>query len=142
VQPYGAGQVRPKQACSSVLFWRPELLAVTIYFADALEYGFDGRFLRRLAGLVNPVASDIRPDEIDAAFREMGVAAPVPKDEARLVLATEAAKRAIAGESNVFDEATHIRIHLCEWDNAPRWRWHQLEKELRDAMSKFLITRQ
>jgi len=111
-------------------------------FADALEYGFDGRFLRRLAGLVNPVASDIRPDEIDAAFREMGVAAPVPKDEARLVLATEAAKRAIAGESNVFDEATHIRIHLCEWDNAPRWRWHQLEKELRDAMSKFLITRQ
>jgi hypothetical protein len=148
----------------------PYNLAVLYYFgdlsywqlpaisADALERGFDGRFLRRLAGLVNPVASDIRPEEIDSAFREMGVAAPLPKDEARLALAAEAARRAISGESNVFNEATHIRIHICEWheappelqpivalseesEHAPRWKWDQLEKQLRDAMSKFLSTR-
>jgi len=148
----------------------PYNLAVLYYFgdlsywhlpaisADALEHGFDGRFLRRLAGLVNPVASDIRPEEIDSAFREMGVDAPLPKDQARLALATEAARRAISGESNMFNEATHIRIHICEWhepppelqpivalsvesEHAPRWKWDQLEKQLRDAMSKFLSTR-
>jgi hypothetical protein len=148
----------------------PNKFAVLYYFgdlsywqlpaisADALEHGFDGRYLRRLAGLVNPVASDIRPEEIDSAFREMGVDAPVPKDKARLALATEAAQRAMSGESNVFNEATHIRIHICEWhqappelqpivalseqsEHAPRWKWDQLEKRLRDEISKFLSNR-
>lgn len=145
----------------------PRKLAVLYYFgdlsywqlpaisADALERGFDGPALRRLAGLVKPVASDIRPEEIDSAFREMGVAAPIPKDKARLVLATEAARRAMSGESNVFNEATHIRVHLCGWheappelqpivtlsdesEHAPRRKWKQLENDLRDAMSAFL----
>jgi len=148
----------------------PNKLAVLYYFgdlsyselpaisADALEHGFDGRALRRLAGLVNPVAREICLEEIDSAFREMGIAAPIPKDEARLALATESAKRAISGESNVFDEATHIRIHICEWHNAPpelqpivalseesehatRSKWKQLEHDLRDAMSDFLRNR-
>jgi hypothetical protein len=127
-------------------------------FADALEHGFDGRFLRRLAGMVNPVASDIRPAEIDSAFREMGVDAPIPIDKARLALATEAARRAISGQSNLFNEATHIRIHICEWhkapaelrpivelsaesEHAPRWKWKQLEQDLRDAMADFLRNR-
>jgi hypothetical protein len=130
----------------------PNKLAVLYYFgdlrysqipaisADALEHGFDGRALRRLAGLVMPVASDICPEEIDSAFREMRVAAPIPKDKARLALATEAARRAISGESNLFNEATRIRIHICECHNAPpelqpivplsaesehapRWKW-------------------
>jgi hypothetical protein len=95
----------------------PNKLAVLYYFgdlrysqipaisADALEHGFDGRALRRLVGLVMPVASDICPEEIDSAFREMRVAAPIPKDKARLALATEAARRAISGESNLFNEA-------------------------------------
>ena len=148
----------------------PDALAVQYYFGDlqywklpgicieALEHGFDGRALRRLSGLVNPVQSDIRQEEIDSAFRDMGVNAPIPKEEARLVLATDAAKRALAGESNVFDEATHIRIHICELreappelqpivalskesENASRLKWNQLEQQLRDAMSKFLTTR-
>ncbi len=148
----------------------PNTLAVRYYFGDlqywkipaicieALERGFDGRALRRLSGLVNPVERDIRPEEIDSAFREMGVDAPLPKDQARLALAAEAARRAISGESNVFNEATHIRIHICEWheappelqpivalseesEHAPRWKWKQLEQDLRDAMSKFLSTR-
>jgi hypothetical protein len=148
----------------------PYNLAVQYYFGDlqywripaicieALERKFDGRFLRRLAGLVNPVASDIRPEEIDSAFREMGVDAPIPRDQARLALAAESARRAISGESNVFNEATHIRIHICEWheappelqpivdiseqsEHAPSWKWNNLEKQLRNAMAQFLGTR-
>ena len=146
------------------------MLAVQYYFGDleywklpgicieALEHGFDGRALRRLSGLVNPVRSDIRQEEADSAFREMGVNAPIPKDEARLVLATEAARKALAGETNVFNAATHIRIHLCEWHavppelqlivalsqtskHAPHEEWEQLERQLREAMSQFLNTR-
>ena len=148
----------------------PKALAVQYYFGDlqywklpgicieALEHGFDGRTLRRLSGLVNPVQRDFRQEEIDSAFREMGVNAPIPKDEARLVLATEAARRALAGETDVFNEATHIRIHLCEFheappelqpivalsvksEHAPKRQWEQLEKQLRCAMTEFLNTR-
>jgi hypothetical protein len=145
----------------------PQKLAVLYYFGglsywqlpaismDALERGFDGPALRRLAGLIKPVESDIRPEMIASAFREMGVAAPIPKDEARLTLAVEAARRAISGESNVFDEATHIQIYLCDWNDAPpelspivalskeskcapRRKWKKFEQDLRKAMSDFL----
>src|SRR5215467_13669847 len=109
----------------------PHKLAVLYYFgelqdwklpqiaADALERGYDGDSLRRLAGLINPVASDIRAEEIDSAFTEMGVAAPLTKDYARLVLAAETASKALDGEMNVFDAATHIRIHLCHFNDPP-----------------------
>lgn len=145
----------------------PNAIAIQYYFGDlqywklpaicieALEHGFDGRCLRRLSGLVNPVQRDIRQEEIDAAFREMGVNAPISKDKARLVLATNAVRRALAGETNVFNEATHIRIHICELhdappelqpivalskqsEHAPSWQWKQLENQLRDTMTQFL----
>src|SRR5450755_520055 len=52
--------------------------------------------------------------------------------------------RALAGETDVFNEATHIRLHICEWRNAPAelkpivalseesehapsWKWNRLE---------------
>jgi hypothetical protein len=149
----------------------PQRMAAHFYFGDlsywelpeicvqALERGFDGRALRIIAGLVNRgrqlTETDIRADEIDSAFREMGVNTPIPKDEARLVLATNAVRRALSGESNVFDEATHIRIHLCHWqeapsklkpivdlsaesEHAPEQKWHDIERRLREAMSTFL----
>lgn len=156
----------------------PQATAVQYYFGDlsywqlppiciqALEHGFDGRALRTIAGLVNldPVRgrllreTDIRADEIDSAFREMGVKAPIPKGEARLVLATNAVRRALSGESDVVNEATHIRIHLCSWDEAPlelqpivalsaelehadRSKWNLLEERLREAMSNLLNAR-
>jgi hypothetical protein len=148
----------------------PNKLAVLYYFGDlsywqlpkiageALELGFDGPSLRRLAGIVNPVASDIRPEQIDSAFREMGVAAPIAKGEARLALASEAARRATSGETDVFAEATHIRIHVCELHDpplelqrivalseeskhAPREKWKRLEGDLRAALSDFLRSR-
>jgi hypothetical protein len=145
----------------------PKRLAVEYYFGnlqywrlprvaiDALEEGYDGPGLRNLAGMVNPVESDMLADEIARAFREMGVDAPISKESARLFLAIESAQRAMNGESNVFDEATHIRISLCELseppdalkrivslsqeaNNAPRYRWRRIESELKGAFSEFL----
>jgi hypothetical protein len=148
----------------------PTEIAVRYYFgdlqywklpgiaADALEQGYDGRALRILAGLIKPTAADIRDDEIDGAFIEMGIAAPIPKEKARSILAKQSAAKAINGESNVFDQATYIRIHLCELNdppeelrrivslsnearNAPRAKWEQLEAELTEAFSEFLANR-
>jgi hypothetical protein len=128
-----------------------------------LEHGFDGRALRIIAGLATEpgrllTQTDIHAEEIDSAFREMGVDAPIPKDEARLVLASNAVRKALSGESNVFNAATHIQIHLCNWDKAPlelqpivalsaesenaaRWKWNLLEERLREALSNFLNAR-
>lgn len=153
----------------------PQAIAVDYYFGDlsnwqlpavcvqALEHGFDGGALRTIAGLVHRgrllTETDIRADEVDSAFRAMGVNAPIPKDEARLILATNAVRRALSGESNMFDVATHIRIHLCHWDEvpltlqpivalsaesecAPESKWNALEQSLRKAMFNFLNTRE
>jgi hypothetical protein len=126
--------------------------------ADALELGYDGPALRILAGLMNPTEGDIRQEKIDAAFREMGVAAPISKEQARMNLARQSAVKAIHGDSNVFDQATYIRIRLCglkeppeelnrivslskEARNAPRGRWEQLEAELSEAFSEFLANK-
>jgi len=150
----------------------PKKIAVEYYFgdlqywklaqiaADALEEGYDGPALRKLAGLANLSSHDIRAEdiganEIDAAFCELGVDAPIPEDLARIVLATESAHKALDGRSNVFDEATHIRIHLCrlsdppeelkrivilskEAATAPRWQWNRIEADLESAFADFL----
>ena len=146
----------------------PKRLAVEYYFgnlqywklpriaADALDEGYDGPALRSLAGMLNPVEGDIRTDEIDRAFREMGVDAPVSKEDARLALAIESAQKALNGQSSVFDEATYIRISLCELSdppdalkrivslsqeakNRPCYQWSRIESDLKDAFSGFLM---
>jgi hypothetical protein len=137
-------------------YWKLPELAI-----DALVNGYDGVALRKLAGLKGrkDIAEGNMPGEtIDLAFQEMGVAAPIPKAEAALILATEAVKDAIDGGGNVFDVATHIRIHLCGFENsmpelsrivelsveathAPRFKWNALEEDLRAAMSSFLSSR-
>ena len=137
-------------------YWKLPEVAI-----DALVNGYDGVALRKLAGLKGRkdiAEGDLRGVTIDSAFQEMGVAAPIPKAEAALILATEAVKGAIDGGGNVFDVATHIRIHLCGFENsmpelnrivelsveathAPRFKWSALEEELRAAMSSFLSSR-
>jgi hypothetical protein len=153
--------------------FNPSKLATLYYFGDfqywklpelainALVNGYDGVALRKLAGLEgrrNIAESDLPSGLIDAAFRELGVDAPIPRDTAALILATEAVKGAIQGDGNVFDVASHIRIHLCGFDNsipdlsrivelsaeatrAPQHRWHALEEDLRAAMFSFLSSR-
>jgi hypothetical protein len=137
-------------------YWKLPELAV-----DALANGYDGVALRKLAGLTGRKdidESDLPSGAIDSAFQELGVAAPIPKAEAALILATEAVEGAIDGDGNVFDAATHIRIHLRGFENsmpelsqivelsveathAPRYRWNALEEDLRTAMSSFLSRR-
>lgn len=153
----------------------PKRIAVEYYFgdlqywklpaiaADALENGYDGPALRRLAGLAdlatgNVRAEDLPANEIDSAFREMSVDAPIAKETAQMILATESAQRAVRGHSNVFDEATHIRVHLCalseppeplrrivnlsrDAKNAPRSQWGRIEAELKSAFSDFMRSR-
>ena len=150
----------------------PKRIAIEYYFGDlqywkipgiaakALEDGFDGPALRKLAGLANLTrkeirAEDVRSTEIDSAFCEMGVDAPITEQEAQLTLATESANRALRGSSNVFDEATYIRIHLChlseppeylrqivnlskEAKNAPRLQWSHIEGDLENAFADLL----
>jgi hypothetical protein len=150
----------------------PNRIAVEYYFGDfqywklpqmatdALAHGHDGPALTRLAGLADRSGKGIREDDIraewiDSAFREMGVDAPITEDKARLALAVESAQRALNGRSNVFDEATHIRIHVChlsdppdaleqivtlskEAQNAPRSQWNRIEADLERAFTVFL----
>lgn len=85
----------------------------------------------------------------------MGAKAPITDQEARLILATESANRALGEQSNVFDEATYSRIRLCKLSeppeclarivnlskrakNAPRSRWSLLEADHKDAFTDFL----
>jgi hypothetical protein len=150
----------------------PKNLAVDYYFGDlqywklpeiaagALEQGFEGPALIRLASLMNLGTHNLREEdigasEIDAAFREMGVSAPITRDDARLALAIKSAQRVLSGHSSVFDEATYVRIHLCdlseapdslnkilnlsrETRNAPRTEWDRIEAALTAAFSEFL----
>jgi len=141
----------------------PERAAVRWYFREsahealpeicieALEHGYDGPILRRLAGLVKPTSRDIAETQIDGAFREMGVRAPVSERDCQLYLALETAQAAVAGIVNPFNAATHVRIYICrlkqeptelselvrlseESEHAPRWKWGRLEKKIRLAL--------
>lgn len=132
-------------------YWKLPRIAI-----EALEEGFDGPALRMFAAITDPVETDLDQNRIDAAFREMGVVdAPISKDSARLFLAAQLAQEVVKGCRNVFDAATHLRIHLCELDEPPEelgelWRlaeksrhsptrrWPQLEKALHQAFSEFL----
>ena len=128
--------------------------------ADALEEGYDGPALRKLAGMSSLSTGELRAesfqsDDVDSAFREMGVDAPIARQEAQLSLAADSAKMALDGQSSVFDEAAHIRIHLCRMSDppeelrrivslsevaskAPRAKWGRMEGDLKDAFAELL----
>jgi len=150
----------------------PKKIAIDYYFGDlspwklpgiaatALEEGYDGTALRRLASLAvkdskSLRAEDFEAKEIDSAFREMGVDAPVSEHVAQMTLAKECAANAMNGRSSVFDAATHVRVHLCHLSEppeplrriarlsesagyAPRTEWTRIETDLKDAFSDFL----
>jgi hypothetical protein len=155
------GDFNPSKLATLYYFGDLQYWKLPEFAIDALVNGYDGVALRKLAGLKGRkdiAEGDLPSGTIDSAFREMGVAAPIPKAEAALILATEAVKGAIDGGGNVFDVATHIRIHLCGFEDsipelnrifelsveathAPRYRWNALEEDLRAAMSSFLSSR-
>jgi hypothetical protein len=115
---------------------------------EALEHGYDGPMLRRLCGLVKPTSRDLTDVQIERAFHEMGIAAPISERDCQLFLAVDTARAAAAGLQNPFDAATHIRIGICnfktqpaelaeivrlseESELAPRGDWGRLEERIR-----------
>jgi len=153
------------------MVFSPTLTAARWYFGElahedlpsiaiqALELGHDGPMLRRLAGLTKPTSRDVRTAEVDSAFREMGISAPLEKREAQVILATEVARAVASGLQNPFDAATHIDIYICGWEDhsselariatlskearrAPRQQWQRLEKEIRAAFTSLLQSRE
>jgi len=115
---------------------------------EALEHGYDGPMLRRLAGLVKPTSRDVTDAQVERVFHEMGIAAPISERDCQLFLATETAQAAVAGLQNPFDAATNIEFGICKFrsesaelaeivrlskesDNAPRSDWGRLEKKIR-----------
>jgi hypothetical protein len=65
---------------------------------QALELGYDGKNLRRLAGLTSPAIRDIT-EIVDAALRELGVQAPITKRDAALWMAKRVAGEIIEGRT-------------------------------------------
>ena len=149
-------KLRPRQLAKEYYFGDLQYWKLPKIAADALEEGHDGPALRILAGLTVVVEAEMDFRQIDAAFREMGVAdAPITRDQARLFLTARLAEGVRTGTWNAFDAAAHLRIHLCSLEdppnelqelwtlaqearNAPRRRWNDLETMLHQAFSDFL----
>ncbi|HEY6969785.1 MAG TPA: hypothetical protein VJA94_11315 [Candidatus Angelobacter sp.] len=66
------------------------------FAADALEAGFDGPALRRLAGLIRPTSVDIYP-WIDAALKEIGQVEPLSTEAALIEVGRDVARRIVNG---------------------------------------------
>lgn len=64
--------------------------------ADALEAGFDGPALRRLAGLICPTLVDIQP-WIEKALGEIGQVEPLSQEEGLLKIAEPVARHILDG---------------------------------------------
>ena len=73
---------------------------------DALEQGYDGNRLRQLAGLVKPTKRDVE-GIVDGAFRELGVAAPLSKDEAALFLVRSKAEASAKSDTGSVEITAH-----------------------------------
>lgn len=50
---------------------------------DALELGYDGKYVRRIAGLIGPDHADLLP-LMPGFLLEMGISAPLQKEEAAI----------------------------------------------------------
>ena len=70
--------------------------SVPEFAADALEAGFDGPALRRLAGLIRPTSVDIYP-WIDTALKEIGEVEPLAREAALIEVGREVARRMVNG---------------------------------------------
>ncbi|MDE3062308.1 MAG: hypothetical protein KGJ51_04545 [Acidobacteriota bacterium] len=156
--------IDPKRIAAEYYFGDLQYWQIPGIFIHALEEDFDGPALRRIAGLAilnrkDILKVEIEPNDIDSAFREMGVDAPISKQRAQMILATECAAKAMNGQWNVFDAATHIRVHLCGLSEppeplmrivqlsekargAPRAEWSHMETDLKLAIEDFCARRE
>jgi len=73
----------------------------------ALELGFDGNNIRRLAGFINPIHADLLP-LMPRFFGEMGIAVPMRREEAAWSLARHIAKAISEGQITPYEGAKFI----------------------------------
>jgi len=91
-----------KWYCSRV---NPE--EIPLFAADALEAGFDGPALRRLAGLASPNSSEVG-DLFDRALAEIGTVEIRTKEQAILKLAKLTARSIVDEEIDAFAGAASL----------------------------------
>jgi hypothetical protein len=91
---------------------------------QALELGRDGKNLRYLAGLSNPVRRDIL-EIVDGALQELGVQAPISLHDAALEMARRHAEYILDGRIDPYAGA--CRIWLSYSSGAPEFeRWSNM----------------
>ena len=91
---------------------------------QSLEQGRDGKNLRYLAGLSNPVRRDIL-EIVDGALRELGVQVPITLHDAALEMARRHAEDILDGRIDPYGGA--CRIWLSYSSGAPELeRWSDM----------------
>ncbi|MGA7575952.1 MAG: hypothetical protein WBV31_08885 [Terriglobales bacterium] len=74
---------------------------------DALELGFDGKYTRRIAGLIQPNKRDLQP--LMAGFlTELGIKTKLSREQAALVLARLVARVIVNGGTKPYEGARFI----------------------------------
>ena len=83
------------------------------FACEALEQGHDGKILRRLAGLQNPLKRDVDPI-VDTALRELGVAVPLSKEEAAVWTLSTVKEEAGSGDMTAVNLIGKMLLALPE----------------------------
>jgi hypothetical protein len=85
---------------------------------DALEFGYDGKNVRRIAGLMRPNHADLLP-LMPGFLAEMGISKPLTDEEAAWVLARLIAKGISEGQVTPYEGANFIWRDLVNqvWPN-------------------------
>jgi hypothetical protein len=85
---------------------------------DALEFGYDGKNVRRIAGLIRPVGADLLP-LMPGFLTEMGISKPLTDEEAAWTLARLVANGISEGRITPYEGANFIWRDLVNqvWPN-------------------------
>ena len=111
--------------------------------ADALEAGFDGPALRRLAGLIRPTSVDIFP-WIDTALKEIGQVETLSREAALIEVGRSVAKQIVDGDLAPSEGCSRLAAlamlarypaeltGFFQIDDEPRWGEYSRTQEERD----------
>jgi hypothetical protein len=114
------------------LRWYLELLypeAMPKFAQQALEEGYDGRNLRRVAGMIRPTGVDLDP-LIDGMFRELGREPMPSKTEAGMRMAEIVCKEIVTGTTSPHKGACSVAFV---------WSALGYAEELRPLLEPFVV---
>lgn len=85
---------------------------------DVLEIGYDGKYTRRIAGLIQPNWFDLQP-LIAGFFAELGIEASLTQEQAGRVLALLIAQAIVEGRVRPYEGARFIAYEVANnlWGN-------------------------